>query len=105
MKKEKLELMLKVYYKEYLLTYYDIYSKRHELLLKRLSKKGMDKLRFPILESQIEKSKELMKIIEEIKTEEKTFIIDDEERTQWQKRVKKSLEELKKKHKGRILII
>ena len=103
MKKEKLELMLKVYYKEYLLTYYDIYSKRHELLLKRLSKKGMDKLRFPILESQIEKSKELMKIIEEIKTEEKTFIIDDEERTQWQKRVKKSLEELKKKHKGRIL--
>ena len=73
MKKEKLELMLKVYYKEYLLTYYDIYSKRHELLLKRLSKKGMDKLRFPILESQIEKSKELMKIIEEIKTEEKTL--------------------------------
>ena len=38
MKKEKLELMLKFLYKEYLLTYYDVYSKRHELLLKRLTK-------------------------------------------------------------------
>ena len=101
MKKEKLELMLKVYYKEYLLTYYDIYSKRHELLLKRLSKQSLDKKRFPILESQIEKSKELMEILEEIKEDEKNFSIEEE--TQWQKRVKKSLEELKKKHKGRIL--
>ena len=67
--------MLKVYYKEYLLTYYDIYSKRHELLLKRLSKRSMDKKKFPILESQIEKSKELMEILEEFKKEEKTYII------------------------------
>jgi len=101
MKKEKLELMLKVYYKEYLLTYYDIYSKRHELLLKRLSKRSMDKKKFPILESQIEKSKELMEILEEFKKEEKTYILEEE--TQWAKRVKNSLEELKKKHKGRIL--
>ena len=101
MKKEKLELMLKVYYKEYLLTYYDIYSKRHELLLKRLSKRSMDKKKFPILESQIEKSKELMEILEEFKKEEKTYILGEE--TQWAKRVKNSLEELKKKHKGRIL--
>ena len=101
MKKEKLELMLKVYYKEYLLTYYDIYSKRHELLLKRLSKRSMDKKKFPILESQIEKSKELMEILEEFKKEETTYILEEE--TQWAKRVKNSLEELKKKHKGRIL--
>ena len=93
--------MLKVYYKEYLLTYYDIYSKRHELLLKRLSKRSMDKKKFPILESQIEKSKELMEILEEFKKEEKTYILEEE--TQWAKRVKNSLEELKKKHKGRIL--
>ena len=78
MKKEKLELMLKVYYKEYLLTYYDIYSKRHELLLKRLSKRSMDKKKFPILESQIEKSKELMEILEEFKKEEKTYILEEE---------------------------
>jgi len=101
MKKEKLELMLKVYYKEYLLTYYDIYSKRHELLLKRISKKSMDKKRFPILESQIEKNKELMEILEEFKKEEKTFVLEEE--TQWEKKVKSSLEELKNKHKGRIL--
>jgi len=86
MKKEKLELMLKVYYKEYLLTYYDIYSKRHELLLKRLSKKSLEKKRFPILESQIEKSKELMEILEKIKGDKKNFSIEEEE-TQWQKRV------------------
>jgi len=52
MKKDKLELMLKFLYKEYLLTYYDVYSKRHELLLKRLTKKSIGKLKFPILESQ-----------------------------------------------------
>ena len=101
MKKEKLELMLKVYYKEYLLTYYDIYSKRHELLLKRLSKKSMDKLKFPILESQIEKSKELMEILEEFKRDEKSREIEEDH--EWQKKVKSSLEALKKKHKGRIL--
>ena len=101
MKKEKLELMLKVYYKEYLLTYYDIYSKRHELLLKRLSKKSMDKKRFPILESQIEKSKELMEILEEFKKGEQYREVEEEH--QWEKKVKSSLEALKNKHKGRIL--
>ena len=39
MKKEKLELMLKFLYKEYMLNYYDVLSKRHYLLLKRLEKK------------------------------------------------------------------
>ena len=53
------------------------------------------------MESQIEKSKELMEILEEFKKEEKTYILGEE--TQWAKRVKNSLEELKKKHKGRIL--
>ena len=101
MKKEKLELMLKVYYKEYLLTYYDIYSKRHELLLKRISKKSMDKKRFPILESQIEKSKELMEILEEFKKDQRPNILEEDH--EWEKKVKSSLEALKKKHKGKIL--
>ena len=101
MKKEKLELMLKVYYKEYLLTYYDIYSKRHELLLKRIQKKSMDKRRFPILESQIEKSKELMEILEEFKKDQKPNIIEEDH--EWEKKVKTSLEALRKKHKGKIL--
>lgn len=46
MKKDKLELMLKFLYKEYLLTYFDVYSKRHELLLKRITKKSMEKRNF-----------------------------------------------------------
>ena len=37
---------------------------------KRVSKKSMDKKKFPILESQIEKNKELMKILEDFKQEE-----------------------------------
>ena len=101
MKKEKLELMLKVYYKEYLLTYYDIYSKRHELLLKRLTKKRVDKKRFPILESQIEKSEELMKILEEFKKDEKSYIIDENQ--EHDKKMKTKLDALKKKNKGKIL--
>ena len=101
MKKEKLELMLKVYYKEYLLTYYDIYSKRHELLLKRVSKKSMDKKKFPILESQIEKNKELMKILEDFKQEDKTQVLEEEH--EWEKKVKSSLEALRRKNKGKIL--
>ena len=101
MKKEKLELMLKVYYKEYLLTYYDIYSKRHELLLKRLSNKKLEGKKIPILESQIEKSEELMKILEEFKKDEKTFIIDDNQ--EWDKRMKSKLDDLKKKYKGKVL--
>ena len=101
MKKDKLELMLKFLYKEYLLTYYDVYSKRHELLLKRLTKKSMDKKKFPILESQIEKNKELAQILEDYKNEEKQIhSYEDQEKEQ---KIKKALEELKKKYRGKVL--
>ena len=50
----------------------DLKRERHELLLKRVSKKSMDKKKIPILESQIEKSKELMKILEDFQAEDKT---------------------------------
>ena len=101
MKKDKLELMLKFLYKEYLLTYYDVYSKRHELLLKRLTKKSMDKKKFPILESQIEKNKELAQILEDYKQEEKqSHSYDDKEK---EKKIKTALEELKKKYRGKVL--
>ena len=101
MKKDKLELMLKFLYKEYLLTYYDVYSKRHELLLKRLTKKSLEKAKFPILESQIEKNKEIMDILEELKKEEKEKILSEEEENA--RKVKSALEELKNKVKGKIL--
>ena len=99
MKKGKLELMLKFLYKEYLLTYYDVYSKRHELLLKRLTRRTMGKRKFPILESQIEKNKELVQILEDYKKEERQILLnEDEER---EKKIKASLEELRKKYKGK----
>ena len=101
MKKDKLELMLKFLYREYLLTYYDVYSKRHELLLKRLTKKSMGKKKFPILESQIEKNKELFKILEDFKNEEKQILFNEEEEKE--KKIKLALEELKNKNKGKIL--
>ena len=101
MKKEKLELMLKFLYKEYLLTYYDVYSKRHELLLKRLTKKSLERTKFPILESQIEKNKEIMKILEDLQKEEKEKKLSEEE--ELAKKVKSTLEELKKNIKGKIL--
>ena len=101
MKKDKLELWLKFLYKEYLLTYYDVYSKRHELLLKRLTKKSMGKKKFPILESQIEKNKELMQILEDFKNEEKQLLFDEDEEKE--KKIKSALEELKNKNKGKIL--
>ena len=99
MKKDKLELMLKFLYKEYLLTYYDVYSKRHELLLKRLTKKSMGKKKFPILESQIEKNKELMDILEDYKRKEKLVFTEDEEN----EKIKLALEELKKKNSQHLL--
>ena len=101
MKKDKLELMLKFLYKEYLLTYYDVYSKRHELLLKRLTKKSMGKKKFPILESQIEKNKELVQILEDFKKEEKQILINED--IEKEKKIKTALEELKNKNKGKIL--
>ena len=101
MKKEKLELMLKFLYKEYLLTYYDVYSKRHELLLKRLTKKSLERTKFPILESQIEKNKEMMKILEDLQKEEKEKKLSEEEENA--KKVKSALDELNKNIKGKIL--
>ena len=101
MKKEKLELMLKFLYKEYLLTYYDVYSKRHELLLKRLTKKSLERTKFPILESQIEKNKEIMKILEDLQKEEKEKKLSEEEENA--KKVKSALDELNKNIKGKIL--
>ena len=101
MKKDKLELMLKFLYKEYLLTYYDVYSKRHELLLKRLTKKSIGKLKFPILESQIEKNKELVQILEDFKNEDKQILYNEDEEKE--KKIKSALEELKNKNKGKVL--
>ena len=101
MKKDKLELMLKFLYREYLLTYYDVYSKRHELLLKRLTKKSMGKKKFPILESQIEKNNELVKILEDFKNEEKQMQFNEDE--EMENKIKSALEALKNKHKGKIL--
>ena len=101
MKKDKLELMLKFLYKEYLLTYYDVYSKRHELLLKRLTKKSMSKKKFPILESQIEKNKELVQILEDFKNEERQMLYNEDEEKE--KKIKSALEELKTKNKGKVL--
>ena len=102
MKKDKLELMLKFLYKEYLLTYFDVYSKRHELLLKRITKKSMEKKKFPILESQIEKNKELVDILaEDIKLQERKLLIDEE--AEKEHKIKTTLEALKAKYKGKIL--
>ena len=101
MKKDKLELMLKFLYKEYLLTYYDVYSKRHELLLKRLTKKSMGKKKFPILESQIEKNKELVQILEDFKNEETQMLYNEDEEKEL--KIKSALEELKIKNKGKVL--
>ena len=101
MKKDKLELMLKFLHQEYLLTYYDVYSKRHDVLMKRVSKKSMSKTKFPILESQIEKNEELMKILEDFRKDEKQFFYNEDEEKE--KKIKSALEELKKKNKGKVL--
>jgi hypothetical protein len=94
--------MLKFLYKEYLLTYFDVYSKRHELLLKRITKKSMEKKKFPILESQIEKNKELVDILaEDIKLQERRLLIDEE--AEKEHKIKTTLEALKAKYKGKIL--
>ena len=61
----------------------------------------MDKKKFPILESQIEKNKELMKILEDFKQEDKTQVLEEEH--EWEKKVKTSLEALRRKNKGKIL--
>ena len=101
MKKDKLELTLKFLYKEYLLTYYDVHSNRHYLLLKRLEKRTLSKLKFPILESQILKNKELSRILHNLKLSEtkSKLSIDDEK----EKKIKEALENIKKKYKGRVL--
>jgi len=39
----------------------------------------MGKKKFPILESQIEKNKELMQILEDFKNEEKQLLFDEDE--------------------------
>ena len=55
----------------------------------------MDKKKFPILESQIEKNKELAQILEDYKNEEKQIhSYEDQEKEQ---KIKKALEELKKR--------
>ena len=101
MKKDKLELTLKFLYKEYLLTYYDVHSNRHYLLLKRLEKNSLNKLHFPILESQILKNKELSKILNDLRLSETKSIlsIDDEKEL----KIREALDNLKKKYKGKIL--
>ena len=61
----------------------------------------MGKKKFPILESQIEKNKELVQILEDFKNEERQMLYNEDEEKE--KKIKSALEELKKKNKGKVL--
>ena len=82
MKKGRLELMLKFLYKEYLLNFNDVLSTRHYLLLKRLEKKSLENVTFPILESQIEKDEKTQELSAKLRKEdsqERKFLTPEEE--------------------------
>ncbi len=101
MKKERLQLMLKFLYKEYMLNYYDVPSTRHFLLLKRLEKKSLVGFTFPILETQINKDEGVKELLKELKKEEKLGMIAEED--EYEIKIRKGLENLRQRYSGRIL--
>ena len=101
MKKERLQLMLKFLYKEYMLNYYDVLSNRHYLLLKRLEKKSLSGFTFPILETQIENDPNVKEKLKDLKKEEKQGILNEDD--EYEIKIKKGLENLRQKYSGRIL--
>ena len=101
MKKERLQLMLKFLYKEYMLNYYDVPSTRHFLLLKRLEKKSLVGFTFPILEAQINKDEGVKELLKELKKEEKLGMIAEED--EYEIKIRKGLENLRQRYSGRIL--
>ncbi|MCQ2816962.1 MAG: hypothetical protein MJ252_06830 [archaeon] len=70
MKKGRLDLTLKLIYQEYLLNFNEFESLRHYLLKKRNEKSSLKKLRFPILEHDIESDPKLKQIIDLLKAED-----------------------------------
>ena len=102
MKKERLQLMLKFLYKEYMLNFYDVLSKRHYLLLKRLEKKSLAGFTFPILETQIENDPSVKELLKELKKDEQKQgkIGEDDE---YEIKRKKGIEILRQKYGGRVL--
>ena len=96
MKKGRLELMLKFLYKEYLLNFNDVLSTRHYLLLKRLEKKSLENVTFPILESQIEKDEKTQELLAKLRKEdsqERKFLTPEEE---FEAKIRDGLKEINK---------
>jgi len=97
MKKLKTEILLKYLNKEYMLPFYDVKSLRHYLLVKRQEKSSLKKLKIPLLETEIEKSSEIRKVLREIDN------VPEETQEEQEKRIKSQLEKLNKMYGNNVL--